>query len=228
MAFDYKKEYKEFYLPKRKPELVTIPPMNFIAVRGKGNPNEEGGAYKQSIGLLYGIAFTIKMSKMGDHRIDGYFEYVVPPLEGLWWQEGTEGIDYSRKEDFEARCSKGIDYAHKENFEWISMIRLPEFVTLEEFEWAIGEAEAKKKADFSSVEYFTYDEGLCVQCMHIGAYDEEPATIEAMDAFAKAQGYQPDMAGPRFHHEIYLSDVRRCKPENLKTVIRHPVKTVNL
>ncbi len=212
MAFDYKKEYKEFYLPKRKPELVTIPPMNFIAVRGKGNPNEEGGAYKQSIGLLYGIAFTIKMSKMGDHRIDGYFEYVVPPLEGLWWQEGTEGIDYSRKEDFE----------------WISMIRLPEFVTLEEFEWAIGDAEAKKKADFSSVEYFTYDEGLCVQCMHIGAYDEEPATIEAMDAFAKAQGYQPDMAGPRFHHEIYLSDVRRCKPENLKTVIRHPVKTVNL
>lgn len=212
MAFDYKKEYKEFYVPKRKPELVTIPPMNFIAVRGKGNPNEEGGAYKQSIGLLYGIAFTIKMSKMGDHRIDGYFEYVVPPLEGLWWQEGTEGIDYSRKEDFE----------------WISMIRLPEFVTLEEFEWAIGEAEAKKKADFSSVEYFTYDEGLCVQCMHIGAYDEEPATIEAMDAFAKAQGYQPDMAGPRFHHEIYLSDVRRCKPENLKTVIRHPVKTVNL
>lgn len=212
MAFDYKKEYKEFYLPKRKPELITIPPMNFIAVRGKGNPNEEGGAYKQSIGLLYGIAFTIKMSKMGDHRIDGYFEYVVPPLEGLWWQEGTEGIDYSRKEDFE----------------WISMIRLPEFVTLEEFEWAIGEAEAKKKTDFSSVEYFTYDEGLCVQCMHIGAYDDEPATIEAMDAFAKAQGYQPDMAGPRFHHEIYLSDVRRCKPENLKTVIRHPVKTVNL
>ena len=212
MAFDYKKEYKEFYLPKRKPELVTIPPMNFIAVRGKGNPNEEGGAYKQSIGLLYGIAFTIKMSKMGDHRIDGYFEYVVPPLEGLWWQEGTEGIDYSRKEDFE----------------WISMIRLPEFVTLEEFEWAIGEAEAKKKADFSSVEYFTYDEGLCVQCMHIGAYDEEPATIEAMDAFAKAQGYQPDMAGPRFHHEIYLSDVRRCKPENLRTVIRHPVKVINL
>ena len=212
MAFDYKKEYKEFYLPKRKPELVTIPPMNFIAVRGKGNPNEEGGAYKQSIGLLYGIAFTIKMSKMGDHRIDGYFEYVVPPLEGLWWQEGTEGIDYSRKEDFE----------------WISMIRLPEFVTLEEFEWAIGEAEAKKKADFSSVEYFTYDEGLCVQCMHIGAYDEEPATIEAMDAFAKAQGYQPDMGGQRFHHEIYLSDVRRCKPENLRTVIRHPVKVINL
>lgn len=208
MAFDYKKEYKEFYLPKRKPELVTIPSMNFIAVRGRGNPNEEGGAYKQSIGLLYGIAFTIKMSKKGDHRIDGYFDYVVPPLEGLWWQEGTAGIDYLRKEDFE----------------WISMIRLPEFVTSEEFEWAVGEAAAKKKTDFSSVEFFTYDEGLCVQCMHIGAYDDEPATIEAMDTFAREEGYQTDMAGQRFHHEIYLSDARRCKPENLKTVIRHPVK----
>ena len=212
MAFDYKKEYKEFYLPKRKPELITVPPMNFIAVGGKGNPNEEGGAYKESIGLLYGIAFTIKMSKKGDHRIDGYFDYVVPPLEGLWWQEGTEGIDYSRKE----------------NFEWISMIRLPEFVTRDEFEWAIAEAEAKKKTDFSKVEFFTYDEGLCVQCMHLGAYDDEPATIEAMDTFARAQGYQPDMGGQRFHHEIYLSDVRRCKPENLRTVIRHPVKVINL
>ncbi len=212
MAFDYKKEYKEFYLPKKKPEFITVPPMNFIAVRGKGNPNEEGGAYKQSIGLLYGIAFTIKMSKKGDHRIDGYFDYVVPPLEGLWWQEGIEGIDYSRKEDFE----------------WISMIRLPEFVTRDEFEWAIAEAEAKKKTDFSKVEFFPYDEGLCVQCMHLGAYDDEPATIEAMDTFARAQGYQPDMGGQRFHHEIYLSDARRCKPENLKTVIRHPVKAIDL
>lgn len=212
MAFDYKKEYKEFYLPKKKPELITVPPMNFIAVRGKGNPNEEGGAYKQSIGLLYGIAFTIKMSKKGDHRIDGYFDYVVPPLEGLWWQEGIEGIDYSRKEDFE----------------WISMIRLPEFVTRDEFEWAIAEAEAKKKTDFSKVEFFPYDEGLCVQCMHLGAYDDEPATIEGMDTFARAQGYQPDMGGQRFHHEIYLSDARRCKPENLKTVIRHPVKAIDL
>ena len=212
MAFDYKKEYKEFYLPKKKPELITVPPMNFIAVRGKGNPNEEGGAYKQSIGLLYGIAFTIKMSKKGDHRIDGYFDYVVPPLEGLWWQEGIEGIDYSRKEDFEG----------------ISMIRLPEFVTRDEFEWAIAEAEAKKKTDFSKVEFFPYDEGLCVQCMHLGAYDDEPATIEGMDTFARAQGYQPDMGGQRFHHEIYLSDARRCKPENLKTVIRHPVKAIDL
>lgn len=208
MAFDYKKEYKEFYLPKRKPALATVPSMNYVAVRGKGDPNEEGGTYKQAIGLLYGIAFTIKMSKMGDHRIDGYFDFVVPPLEGLWWQEGIEGVDYSRKEDFQ----------------WISMIRLPEFVTKEEFDWAVREAEEKKKADFSKVEFFTYEEGLCVQCMHIGSYDEEPATIEMMDTFAKEQGYQPDMGSGRFHHEIYLSDVRRCKTENLKTVIRHPVR----
>ena len=212
MAFDYKKEYKEFYLPKNKPSLLTVPPMHFIAVRGKGDPNVEGGAYKHSIELLYGIAYTIKMSKMGDHRMEGYFDFVVPPLEGLWWQAGTRGIDYARKEDFE----------------WISMIRLPEFVTRDEFEWAIAEAEAKKKTDFSKVEFFPYDEGLCVQCMHLGAYDDEPATIEGMDTFARAQGYQPDMGGQRFHHEIYLSDARRCKPENLKTVIRHPVKAIDL
>lgn len=210
MAFDYKKEYKEFYLPKKKPELVTVPSMNFVAVRGEGDPNKENGAYKQSIGLLYGIAFTIKMSKMGDHRMEGYFDYVVPPLEGLWWQKGAAGIDYARKEDFQ----------------WISMIRLPEFVTRAEFEWAVSEATAKKKTDFSKVEFFTYDEGLCVQCMHIGPYDDEPATIAAMDAFAADQGYAPDMEGLRYHHEIYLSDIRKCRPENLKTVIRHPVKPV--
>lgn len=208
MAFDYKKEYKEFYLPKNKPQLITVPSMNFIAVRGKGNPNQEGGAYKQSIELLYGIAFTIKMSKRGNHQIEGYFDYVVPPLEGLWWQENTEEIDYSRKEDFE----------------WISMIRLPEFVTKDEFYWAIKEAAAKKKMDFSKVEFFTYDEGLCVQCMHIGSYDDEPATIEQMNTFAYEQGYELDMNGSRYHHEIYLSDARKCKIENLKTVIRHPVK----
>lgn len=210
MAFDYKKEYKEFYLPKNKPELVTVPPMNFVAVRGKGNPNEEGGAYKQSVGLLYGIAFTIKMSRLGKHRIDGYFDYVVPPLEGLWWQDGV----------------KGVDYAHKETFQWISMIRLPEFVTKEVFHWAVAEASEKKKADFSWVEFLTYEEGLCVQCMHNGSYDDEPATIEIMDAFARAQGFCPDLGGSRYHHEIYLSDVRKCRMENLKTVIRHPVAAV--
>ena len=207
MAFDYKKEYKEFYLPKNKPGIVTIPPMNFIAVRGTGDPNVEGGAYKQSIGLLYGIAFTIKMSKRGNRQIEGYFDYVVPPLEGLWQQSGTESIDYSRKEDFQ----------------WISMIRLPEFVTKKDFEWAVSEAAAKKNTDYSKVEFFTYDEGLCVQCMHIGPYDDEPATIASMDAFAREQGYALDMNETRRHHEIYLSDARRCKPENLKTVIRHPV-----
>lgn len=208
MAFDYKKEYKEFYLPKSRPGIVTIPPMNFAAVRGQGNPNEEGGAYKQSIGLLYGIAFTIKMSKLGSHQMEGYFDYVVPPLEGLWWQDGI----------------KGIDYTHKENFQWISMIRLPEFVTREEFKWAAANAAEKKKTDFSKVEFLAYDEGLCVQCMHIGPYDNEPATIESMNAYAREQGYLLDMDGGRYHHEIYLSDVRKCKTENLKTVIRHPVR----
>lgn len=208
MAFDYKKEYKEFYMPKNKPGIVEVPPMNYIAVRGKGNPNAEGSEYKQSIGLLYGITFTIKMSKKGSHQIEGYFDYVVPPLEGLWWQEAIKGIDYSRKEDFR----------------FISMIRLPDFVTKQDFDWAVEEASRKKKEDYSKVEFFTYDEGLCVQCMHIGAYDDEPATVELMHDFMTSQGYEPDITDKRLHHEIYLSDARRVAPERLKTVIRHPVK----
>lgn len=208
MAFDYKKEYKEFYMPKNKPAIVDIPEMKFIAVRGKGDPNEEGGEYKASIGLLYGIAFTIKMSKMGSHKIDGYFDYVVPPLEGFWWQENTAGVDYSRKEDF---C-------------WISMIRVPDFVTKEEFDWAIEEAGRKKQQDFSKVEFMTIREGLCVQCMHIGSYDDEPATVAIMDQFIRQNGYVTDFSEERRHHEIYLSDARRVPPERLKTVIRHPVK----
>ncbi len=210
MAFDFKKEYKEFYLPKAKPELVTVPPMNYIAVRGKGDPNEEDGAYKQAIGLLYGIAYTIKMSKKGSHQIDGYFDFVVPPLEGFWQQSG----------------SNTIDYAHKESFEWISVIRLPDFVTKADFDWAVQEAAAKKKLDFSPVEFLTVDEGLCVQCMHIGPYDDEPATVAAMDAFVQANGYTNDLTDARRHHEIYLSDVRKTVPEKLKTVIRHPIKKV--
>lgn len=208
MAFDYKKEYKEFYMPKNKPEIVTVPKMNYIAVSGKGNPNQEDGEYKQSIGLLYGIAFTIKMSYKSDHKIDGYFEYVVPPLEGLWWQE-------DRKE---------IDFENKEKFHFISMIRLPDFVTKEVFEWAVEEATKKKKADFSKVEFLTYEEGVCVQCMHIGSYDEEPATIEKMDAYAVGNGYEIDITDSRYHHEIYLSDPRRCAIDKLKTVVRHPIK----
>jgi len=211
MAFDYKKEYKEFYMPKNKPSIVEVPPMNYIAVWGRGNPNVEGSEYKQSIGLLYGIAFTIKMSKKGNHQMDGYFDYVVPPLEGFWWQKDRKGIDYGRKEDF--------------NF--ISVIRLPDFVTKEDFDWAVEEAAKKKKEDFSKVEFFTYDEGLCVQCMHIGSYDDEPATVERMHDFMTSEAYALDITDKRFHHEIYLSDARRVAPEKLKTVIRHPVKKLN-
>lgn len=208
MSFDYKKEYKEFYMPGNKPGIVEIPSMNYIAVRGKGNPNEEESDYKKSIGLLYGIAFTIKMSKKGNHQIEGYFDYVVPPLEGFWWQENTADIDYSRKEDFH----------------FISIIRLPDFVTKADFEWAIQEASRKKKEDFSKVEFLTYNEGLCVQCMHIGSYDDEPETIQRMNDFLTEQGYEPDITNKRLHHEIYLSDARRVAPDRLKTVIRHPIK----
>ena len=208
MAFDFKKEYKEFYMPKDKPAIVDVPEMNYIAVRGQGDPNTEDGEYKKAIGLLYGIAFTIKMSKKGDHRIEGYFDYVVPPLEGFWWQEGVEGIDY----------------AHKEDFRWISVIRLPDFVTGADFDWAIGEATRKKKEDFSKVEFLTVEEGLCVQCMHIGSYDDEPATIDAMHQFASEQGYVPDEGSERLHHEIYLSDPRKVDASKLKTVIRHPIR----
>ena len=210
MAFDYKKEYKDFYMPKNKPSVVTVPGMNFIEVRGKGDPNVEDGEYKQSIGLLYGIAFTIKMSKKSDHRIDGYFDYVVPPLEGFWWQEGTEGIDY----------------AHKERLQWISVIRLPDFVTKEDFDWAVEEATRKKKTDYSKVEFFTYDEGLCVQSMHIGPYDDEPKTVARMHEFMEQEGYALDITDQRMHHEIYLSDARRVAPEKRKTVIRHPIRKV--
>lgn len=207
MAFDYKKEYKEFYLPPKKPGIIEIPEMRYVAVRGKGNPNEPDGEYKQAINLLYGIAFTIKMSYKGTYKIDGYFAYVVPPLEGLWWQDGKDGIDY----------------AHKEDFQWISMIRLPDFVKKEDFDWAVEEASKKKKMDFSKAEFFTYAEGLCVQCMHIGSYDHEPETIRQMDAYAAENGYKPDFSGDRFHHEIYLSDPRRAAEEKLRTVIRHPL-----
>lgn len=215
MPFDYKKEYKEFYLPKNKPSIVTIPKMNFIAVGGNGDPNEEDGDYKKTIGLLYGIAFTIKMSYKGSHKIDGYFSYVVPPLEGLWWQEGMDN-----KNDI--KCN--IDYNNKSALHFISIIRLPDFVTKKDFEWAIEEATKKKKQDFSKVEFLTYEEGLCVQCMHIGSYDDEPATVELMHKYMQEQGYELDITEKRYHHEIYLSDPRKCDASKLKTVIRHPIK----
>lgn len=208
MSFDYKKEYKEFYMPPRKPGIIHIPEMNYIAVRGKGNPNELDGEYKAALNILYAIAFTIKMSYKGNHKIEGYFSYVVPPLEGLWWQEGISGVDFS----------------HKDKFQWISMIRLPDFVKKEDFDWAVHEATEKKKRDFSKAEFFTYHEGECVQCMHIGSYDKEPETVKLMDSYAKENGYISDFSEMRFHHEIYLSDPRRTAEEKLRTVIRHPVR----
>ena len=210
MAFDYKKEYKEFYLPKKRPECIEMPSMNFLAVRGMGDPNEEGGDYKISIGLLYGIAFTIKMSKMGNRKIEGYFDYVMPPLEGFWWQEGMREMDFTRKADFQ----------------WISMIRLPDFVKREDFQWAKNEAQRKKNQDFSRVEFMTFQEGLCVQCMHIGSYDEESATMEEMNRYLTREGFVLDFTEERRHHEIYLSDARRIAPQRRRTVIRDPIKKI--
>ncbi|MDO4814200.1 MAG: GyrI-like domain-containing protein [Gemella sp.] len=208
MAFDFKKEYKIFYHAKKKPEIITIPKMNYLAVRGKGDPNEENGEYKQSIELLYPIAYTLKMSKNSDYKIKDYFDYVVPPLEGFWWQEGIQGVDYSRKEDFR----------------WISLIRLPDFVTKKDFDWAIETARKKKKKDFSKVEFFTYEGGLCVQAMHIGPFDNEIETVEKMHKYIEEEGYELDISDTRHHQEIYLSDIRRVSPEKLKTLLRHPIK----
>lgn len=208
MAFDFKKEYKELYKPKNKPSIVNVEKATFLAVKGDGDPNTEDSEYKKSISLLYPIAYAIKMSKKGDYKIDGYFDFVVPPLEGFWWQENIEGVDYS----------------NKQNFKFISLIRMPDFVTKEVFEWAIKETTNKKKEDFSKVEYFTYEEGLCVQCMHIGPYDDEPKTVEVMHEYMNKEGYELDITNERFHHEVYISDVRKTVPEKLKTVIRHPIK----
>lgn len=208
MAFDFKKEYRAFYLPKGEPEILSIPEANYIAIRGQGDPNEEGGAYKQAIGVLYAIAYTLKMSYKTDHVIPGFYEYVVPPLEGFWWQENANDIDFTQKQ----------------KFHWISMIRLPDFITREDFIWDAQVAEQKKKINCSQVEFLTVNEGLCVQCMHIGSYDEEPATIARMNAFLAENGYANDITDSRLHHEIYLSDARKIPPERRKTVIRHPIK----
>ena len=210
MAFDYKKAYREFYLPPKTPGIVTVPAMNFLAVRGQGDPNEEDGAYKQALGMLYAVAFTIKMSKLGKHKLEGYFDYVVPPLEGFWQQDGVSGMDYGRKADFR----------------WLSVIRVPDFVTAEDFRWAVETASEKKKLDCSRAELRAIREGLCVQMMHIGAYDDEPSSVAQMDAFLRENGYENDFTAERLHHEIYLSDPRKTAAEKRKTVIRHPVRKV--
>ena len=212
MPFDFKKEYKEFYLPSAKPTIVTVPKANYIAVRGKGDPNEEGGAYQRAIGILYAVAYTLKMSYKTDHRIEGFYDYVVPPLEGFWWQEGIDGIDYSDKSTF---C-------------WISVIRLPDFITKADFDWAVQTVSKKKKIDCSKAEFLTIDEGLCVQIMHIGPYDDEPASVALMDRFLEENGCENDLSATRLHHEIYLSDARKVAPENWKTVIRHPIKLLTI
>lgn len=210
MAFDFKKEYKEFYMPKGRPEIVTVPPANFIAVRGKGDPNEEGGAYQRAIGVLYAVAYKLKMSYKTDYRIEGFYDYVVPPLEGFWYQEGKEGFDYSDKSSL---C-------------WISVIRLPDFITKADFDWACETASKKKKLDCSSAEFLTVDEGLCVQMMHLGPFDDEPASVAKMDEFVAENGYENDLSEQRLHHEIYLTDARKIDPEKWKTVIRHPIKRI--
>lgn len=208
MAFDFKKEYKEFYMPKKRPEIIDVPPMNYIAVRGKGDPNEENGAYKQAIGVLYAVAYTLKMSYKTDRRIEGFFDYVVPPLEGFWWQDGVKGIDYDKKD----------------RFNWTSVIRLPDFIKKDDFEWAVKTAAEKKKIDCSSAEFITVNEGLCVQIMHIGAFDSESESVELMDKYLEENGYENDISDKRLHHEIYLSDARKVVPEKWKTVIRHPIR----
>ena len=210
MAFDFKKEYKEFYMPKSKPAIVTVPKANYIAVRGKGNPNEEDGAYQKAISVLYAIAYTLKMSYKTDYKINGFFEYVVPPLEGFWWQEDINGIDYG----------------NKDSFNWISVLRLPDFISRENFDWAVNTAAKKKKLDCSSAEFLTIDEGLCVQIMHIEPFDDEPESVAKMDAYLSENGYENDLSDTRLHHEIYMSDARKVAPEKWKTVIRHPIKKV--
>ncbi len=208
MAFDFKKEYKELYMPKNNPEILTVPAANYIAVQGKGNPNDEDGEYQMAIGVLYAVAYTLKMSYKTDYRIEGFYEYVVPPLEGFWWQDGVDGVNY----------------ADKSAFNWISVIRLPDFVTKKDFDWAVEAAAKKKKLDCSKAKFLTIDEGLCVQIMHTGSFDSEPATVALMDAYIRQNGYVNDFNKDRLHHEIYLSDARKVPAEKWKTVIRHPIR----
>ena len=228
MAFDLKKEYKEFYMPKNKPEIVKIPPMNYVAVRGKGNPNVECGDYQQAISILYAVAYTLKMSYKTDYKIEGFFVFVVPPLEGFWWQGEQHPVDSEMRTDRTDRRenTKGIDYSNKDTFNWISVIRLPDFITEKDFAWAVQTATRKKKIDCSPAEFLTIDEGLCVQIMHQGSFDSEPATVALLEDYLKEQGYENNINEQRLHHEIYMSDARKVAPEKWKTVIRHPIKKV--
>lgn len=202
---DYKKKFKDLYLPKTKPMKVEVPKIQFIMIDGKGNPNQEDSEYSKAVGILYALSYTIKMSS---RNINGYFDYVVPPLEGLWWMDDIAGVDYSRKDEF---C-------------WTSMIRQPEFVTEDVFKWACEEVKKKKGLDTSIARLETYDEGRCVQCMHIGEFDNEPETVRKIDDFIKENDLQNDIGAKKKHHEIYLSDPRKCNRAKMKTVLRIPVK----
>ena len=226
MAFDLKKEYKKFYMPKNKPEIVKIPPMNYVAVRGKGNPNVECGDYQQAISILYAVAYTLKMSYKTDYKIEGFFEYVVPPLEGFWWQGEQHPVDAEMRTDRTDRREniKGIDYSNKDTFNWISVIRLPDFITEKDFAWAVQTATRKKKIDCSPAEFLTIDEGLCVQIMHQGSFDSEPATVALLEDYLKEQGYENNINEQRLHHEIYMSDARKVAPEKWKTVIKNQIQ----
>lgn len=208
MVYDYKKEFKALYAPATTPTIIDVPPMQFLAVRGQGDPNEEDGAYSRAVQLLYSTSYTLKMSHRGPYKMDGFFEYVVPPLEGFWWQDQLHGVDYSRKADFQ----------------WISLIRLPDFISAKDVDWAVAAASAKTKSDYSAVQILRYDEGLCVQCMHIGPYDNEPETVAKMQLFAEEGGFLMDLSDERYHHEIYISDPRKVKADKMKTIIRHPIR----
>ncbi len=208
MPFDFKKEYKELYMPSKKPTIIEVPKVNYIAVRGKGDPNKEDGEYQLAIKVLYAVSYTLKMSYKTDYQIKGFFDYVVPPLEGFWWQDGVAGYNKSKKEDF---C-------------WISVIRLPDFVKENDVKWAIEQVSTKKKIDCSRAEFFTIEEGMCVQIMHIGPFDDEQVSIEIMDKYINEKGFINDFSDKRMHHEIYMSDVRKVVHEKMKTVIRHPIK----
>jgi hypothetical protein len=214
---DYKKKDKDLYLPGTKPSVIKVPAMNFIMVDGKGNPNTDGGEYQQAVELLYALSYSIKMGYKNGSTPEGYSDYVVPPLEGLWWLDGGTSAD--------------SDFTQKEKYFWTSMIRQPEFVTQEVFERACREAAKKKPGlDTSKARLETFEEGQCVQVMHLGPYDEEPKTIAELDAFILANHYQNAIGDTRpdgivrRHHEIYLGDPRKTEPSKRKTVLRHPVK----
>ena len=208
-AFDYKKEYRDLYMPKDKPVLIEVPPMNFLMVDGSGDPNNNP-EFQEATELLYGLSYAIKMSKKKGKQPEGYFEYVVPPLEGLWWiDEGSFSLE------------------KRDNWKWTLMIRQPEFVNEEFIQWATKELKRKKpELATEKVRFAAFEEGLCVQIMHIGPYSTEPETMRKVEAFLSERGLQDRLSNGGKHHEIYLSDPRKAKPETMKTVLRHPVAEV--